>query len=488
MQRLTGLDAGFLYMETPTLLMHTLKVLVLEPRPDRHARLDDLLSGIARRLHLLPPARRRLVEVPLGLHHPLWIEDPAFDLAAHVQRISIEPPGTRQQMDALIADIASRALDRARPLWELWVLEGLEDGALGVLVKIHHAVADGVAATRLLSSVLSSEPTHDAPHLQEPWAPEPLPTALDLVTDALADHARKVAELPSLARATVSGLAALARERRLAKVMTPRPVLDTPRTSFNRAISSNRSFATASFPLADARRVKAAFGVTLNDVVLGVVSGAVRDYLLARGELPDKPLVASVPVSSERDHAEARLSGNRLSNLFLAIPTHLPDPVARLLHVRDVAREAKHQQDVVGRDLMQRWAEYAPPRLYAWAMQQWSKRHAADFFPAPINLVVSNVPGPRAELFTPAHRLSAIYSVGPVLEGIGLNITVWSYVDALHVGVLACREMVPDPHQITAAMTVALAELVERAAARGAPMVSTDSPSPLDAASKRPGT
>lgn len=486
MQRLSGLDAGFLYMETPTLLMHTLKVLLLEPLDGRALTLEEALSAIEQRLPLLPLARSRLVEVPLGLHHPLWVEDPDFDLAAHVRSLRLPTPGTREQLDDVIAELASRPLDRARPLWELWLLEGLEDGALCALLKIHHAVADGVAATRLLSTALTGSLEAAAAAGAAARSVEAAPAPLELVKDAFSDHARKLLALPALVGETATRLRALLHERRTASVATPRPVLDTPRTSFNRALSANRSFATLSLPLADARRVKSAFDVTLNDLVLALVAGAVRGYLEERGELPDKPLIASVPVSAELSPGGPRLTGNQLSNLFLAVPTHLADPLERLRHARDVSREVKHQQDVVGRDLMQRWAEYAPPRLYAWAMRQWSKRHAADLFPAPINLVVSNVPGPPLELSTGAHRLRAIYSVGPVLEGIGLNITLWSYLGELHVGVLACRELVPDPRRITAGMSRALDELVERAREHGGGAGSTDSPLQLNERSKRP--
>jgi len=462
MQRLTGLDAGFLYMETPTLLMHTLKVMVLDPLGPDGADVDEsLYDGLSRRLHLVPLLRRRLLEVPFGLHHPCWIEDPDFNLAYHLHHRVVPAPGTQAQMDEIIADIAGKPLDRKRPLWELWVLTGLEDDALAVLVKIHHAMADGVAATRLLTNVMSSEPSEADPALpSSPWTPDSEPLLREVIRHAIADRLRHLVHVPQLVRKTGQNLLHVARDRRKSQVTTPTPVLDTPRTSFNGALTPRRSFATLSFPLAEAKEVKRAFGVTLNAVVLALVSGALRKYLGDRGELPTKPLVASVPMSAEEDGDSERLSGNKLSNMFATLATHVADPGERLQAIHVVAAEAKHLQGLLGVELMTEWVEYAPPRLYSWAVRQWSKRHLADFFPPPVNLIVSNVPGPRGTLYAPGHRLRAIYSVGPVLEGIGLNITMWSYLDQMHVGVLACREMVPDPHRITEALQEALAELL----------------------------
>lgn len=469
MQRLTGLDAGFLYMETPAHPMHTLKILVLEPSsPEEGSLYDKLHEGLSARLHLLPPLRRRVVEVPFGLHHPLWIEDATFELAAHLRRIDVPAPGTQAQMDEVVAKIAAEPLDRARPLWELWTLEGLEGGRTAMLMKIHHAVADGTAVARLLSNVMTTDPGDVEPAGRPAtWTPDPVPSPWALLADAAADQLRQAARFPALALRTRERVAALIENRRASSVRTPRPVLDTPPTSFNGALSARRSFATASLSLGDARAVKAAYGVTLNDVVLGVVSGALRTYLGERGELPARPLVASVPTSAEH-HGEAHLEGNRVSSLFTTLATDVADPVERLRAIHTVAAEAKAVQRVLGAELLGDWAAYAPPPLFGWVLGAWARQRMADYVPAAINLIVSNVPGPTSPLFVPGHRLSAIYSVGPVLEGIGLNITAWSYLDDLHVGVLACREMVPEPHRITDGMKAALGVLAERARAEPA--------------------
>jgi diacylglycerol O-acyltransferase len=460
MQRLTGLDAGFLYMEAPSLHMHTLKVAVLEPAPG----IDDLpiewvRAQISARLHLLPPFRRRIVEVPFGFHHPVWIDDPDFDIEYHVRRAQVAPPGGQAEMDAVISEIASRPLDRSRPLWELYVLEGLADGRIGVLVKIHHAAADGVAASQLLANVMGTDADALEPD-PPPFVAEPLPSSLRLVSDAFYDHLVQLALLPALLVRTALRLASVVRHRRSASVQPPRPILDTPRTSFNAGLTPHRIFSSGSLPLADVKHVKTAAGVTLNDVVLAVVAGSLRTYLARRGELPDRSLVAGVPVSTDKPDAVARLGGNKVSNLFTSLATDEPDPLARLKAISAVTSEAKVVQNLLGADMMQNWVQYTPPRPYSWFMNLYSRLNLADRHAPPINLVVSNVPGPRQPLFAGGARLVELYSVGPVLEGIGLNITVWSYLDRLYVGVLACRESTPDAARITEGLQPALDELL----------------------------
>lgn len=465
MQRLSGLDAGFLYMETPTLHMHTLKVAVLEPPTGGgEPPIEWVRERISERLHLLPVFRRRVVEVPFRFHHPVWIEDPDFDIEYHVRRERVAPPGDARAMDSLISELASRPLERRRPLWELYLLEGLEGGRIGVLVKIHHAAADGMAAAQLLANVMTtSQHEVDASRPVRPWRPEPVPSSLRLLTDAFVDHLRQLARLPALVAATLLRLVSLARYRRHATLSPPRPILDTPRTLFNTGLTPHRVFATTSLPLADVRRVRTTFGVTVNDVLLAAVGAAVRNYLLARRVLPERPLVAGVPMSSEVPGAGVRLGGNKVANLFTTLATDQADPVRRLQLVHDVTSEAKAQQDVLGVELLQDWVQYTPPGPMSWFMRGYSRLNLADRHAPPINLVVSNVPGPRQELFAGGARLDELYSVGPILEGIGINITAWSYLDRLYVGVLGCRETLPHIYDLVDGIPAGLAELATAA-------------------------
>jgi WS/DGAT/MGAT family acyltransferase len=242
------------------------------------------------------------------------------------------------------------------------------------------------------------------------------------------------------------------------------PILQTANTPFNGALTARRSFATAELPLADVRGVRAAFGVSVNDVVLALVAGSLRRHLLATGTLPARPLVAGVPVAA--DPTAGRLSGNRVSNLFTSLRTDLDDPVARLGAIHDVTAAAKEVQDLLGVELLADWITYTPPRPYAWLMRLYSRLRIAERHRPPLNVVVSNVPGPRQPLYVAGGRLAGIWSVGPILEGIGLNVTVWSYLDTVHVGVLGCRDHWDDLHVVTDGMTAALDELVAAGAVR----------------------
>lgn len=464
MERLSGLDASFLYNETPVLHMHTLKFTVLDMSGVTGGYdFERFRDELRRRLHLLPPFRRRIVEVPLGLHHPVWIEDPAFDIDDHLRRVVVPPPAGRREIDETIATIASTALDRSRPLWEIWMLEGLAGERVGFVAKIHHAVADGIAAAALLANVMTSTPEEVDPSPPPAhWRAETIPSRWRLVREALTDLGRDALRLPGLIRRTVAHLRALRRQRREAAVATPRPILDAARTPFNAALTARRSFAAATLALGDVKVVKDSFGVTVNDVVLAIVAGALRNWLLDRDALPEKPLIAGVPVTTD-DPGTTRLGGNKVSNMFTSLRTDLADPVERLHAIHEVTAAAKVAHGILGARMLADWSEYTPPRPYAAAMRLYGRLRLADHHRPPINLVVSNVPGPREPLYVAGGRMEGIHSVGPILEGVGMNVTVWSYCDQLDVGVLACRDQVAEPHEITEAMASALVELTERA-------------------------
>jgi diacylglycerol O-acyltransferase / wax synthase len=463
-QRLSGFDAGFLYMETPTLHMHTLKIAVIDPAdvPGGYsfARFKEVLSE---RLHLLPPFRRRLVEIPLGLHHPLWIEDPDFDLDYHVRRVVAPPPGGLAEFSAVCSDIASRQLDRRRPLWEISVVEGLEGGHLGFVAKIHHCAADGVAAAAMLASVLETEPDEGIAPPEQPWQPDRVPSQIELLVGALSAWVRQLRGLPGLLRRTAAGLRRVRSRRRTAEVSPPLPLVRTPNLPFNRALTPHRLFAMTSMDLDEVKAVKNAFDVTVNDVVLAVCAGGLRRYLTRNGGLPDRPLVAGVPVSTRGGAAADGYVANSVSNMFTALHVEMDDPAARIRAISEVTKAAKQVHNDLGAEMLMEWSEITPPRPFAAWMRMYSRLRLADRHRPPINLVVSNVPGPREPLFVAGGRVTAIYSMGPILENIGLNVTVWSYLDQLNFGVVSCPELMPDLWDFAADLHDALGELKKTA-------------------------
>jgi diacylglycerol O-acyltransferase len=466
MERMAGIDAGFLAMETPSQHMHTLKIAVLDVSgvPGGYS-FDRFREVLTARLDRLPPFRRRTVQVPGRLHHPVWIADPDFDLDAHLRRVELPAPGSREQLDDVVSSIASRPLDRRRPLWELTVVEGLADGTIAFVAKLHHCIADGVTAAEMLLGVLDTDPDADAgPDGEQPagstpeWRPDAVPSRTRLVLDAITDLARSLTRVPALLVRTVRGLANTVRARRARTVSPPLP-FTTPKLRFNRALTPRRRFVSTTLPLADVKRVKQALGCSVNDVVLALCTGALRRYLDARGELPDRALVASVPVSTRVTGTRRANSANNVSNLFTTLPVQLDDARARVAEIHAVTAAAKDQLVQLGPDMLADWSELTPPLPFAAGVRAYSRLHLADRHRPPINLVVSNVPGPTEPLYVAGGRLVDIFSVGPILENAGLNITVWSYLDGLDVGMLACEDAMPDLRDLADDLHAALDEL-----------------------------
>ncbi len=297
-ERMTGFDAGFLYMETPSVHMHTLKIAILEA--DDALSYDAFVAGILARLKRLPPLRRRVVEVPFGLNHPVWVTQPRIDVPHHIRRHRIGGDGSMHELEQLIGIIASTPLHRDRPLWELHYCEGLEGGKVAVVGKMHHALADGAAANALLANVTDVRSAATPEAVQEEYATtDKLPSRIDLLRHAWADAARQLLDLPDLLRRTFLGVRGVVRARR-AGARAPVPVLHAPRVSFNGALTPLRSFATVTLPLAELKRIRAQHeGVTLNDIVLATASGALRRWLAAHDEHPASSLLAGVPVSTD---------------------------------------------------------------------------------------------------------------------------------------------------------------------------------------------
>jgi len=455
---MVGLDAKFLYSETRATHMHTLKVAVFDMSalPGGYS-YDEIVELFGHRLDRLPPFRRRAVPIPLGLGHPVWVEDPDFDLQRHISRRQAAEPGGERELAAVVADVASRQLPRDRPLWEIVVVDGLADGRLAVVAKVHHAVADGAATVALLQNAFGARGSGS--HVDE-WRPEMIPTKPQLLRLAARGHATRLRQLPRLARRSVQGMRESESRRRVSPVKPPLP-FDTPKTTFNVSLTARRTYAMTTLALDDLKAVRRALGATLNDVYLAVCGGAVRTYLVEQGALPDRPLVASVPVST--DPSTVRLGGNRVDNLYVSIGTDIADPLERLRTIKGVTAAAKDIRSVLGSDLLEKRADVVPPQLYALTVRTWGRTRLANHMRPPVNLVLSNVAGPRQRLHVGQAVLEAIYSVGPILEGIGLNITAWSYAGSLHVSVLGCPTSVPDPWLITDALHASLADIKQAA-------------------------
>ena len=462
MQRLTGLDASFLALETPSSHMHVASLAVFDPKTaEGGMTLDRITEVYSGRLHLAPPFRRRLVQVPFGLHHPLWIEDPSFDIGNHIRHTAIPAPGGPDELANLVSRLVALPLDRTRPLWEIWVIEGLEGGNVAMLNKVHHAAIDGASGNELLVALLDLSPEIVEHEPATEWQPDHLPSDAELLTYAATSLARQpVRVAKAVARTTTAALEV----RRLgqqsgASVLPPAP-FTAPRTSFNAALTPRRSYAYTSLDLPTVKAVKHAVGCTVNDVVLGLCGGALRDYLADRGEELDSALVAMVPVSV-RSEDERDAMGNKVSSMLTSLATDVDDPIDRLKVIHECMAGAKEQHRAIGADTLQEWTEFAAPAVVGRAARLYSRMKWADSHRPLFNVTISNVPGPPFPLYSAGARMLANYPVGPIFDGAGLNMTVMSYLDQLDFGLLACPDVLDDVWDVADDLHAALDELVE---------------------------
>ena len=461
MQRLSGIDAMFLYMETPTNHMHVTGVFLLDPSaaPEGFS-FDQVRDMVGRRLHRAPPFRRRLVEVPLRLAHPLWIEDPDFDLDYHVRRACLPSPGGQAELESFVGRTIGLPLDRKRPLWEMYLVEGLEGGRQAIVMKMHHAAIDGVSGAELTAAWLDLEagPPPDADD-DDNWRPERVPNEVDLLLGAWTQLAASPVRAVKTVRRVLETALHVSEHNRDSGVMPPPSPFSAPKTSFNQSITPHRRVAFCEVPLDDLKAVKNHFGCTVNDVVLALCASALRRYLLAENELPEEPLVGFVPMSVRTD--DERLSaGNRVSAMLTSLATDIADPVERLRTISAGMSDAKSQESRIGADVLTDWTEFTFPALIGRAARLISSMRVFDRVRPAFNVTISNIPGPPFPLFLAGARMVGMYPLGPVVEGAGLNMTVMSYCGMVYFGLSGCRETVPDLAELPQMITESLDELL----------------------------
>jgi WS/DGAT/MGAT family acyltransferase len=467
---MNGLDATFLYFETPSMHMHVVGVLILDatdvPGGWNRDRVPDLIRS---RIDLIPPFRRRLVGSTLRLHHPVWVDVDDLDVHDHIHQVTCPAPGEQAQLEKLVANFASEQLDRAKPLWQILVVDGLEHGRVAVVVKVHHCAVDGVGAAKVLAALFDLDEAGRTPEqLTEARAIAELSAAPDPGLPGLALHTAwglatrplGIAKLlPTVARSAVSLVRS--RQEKAGEGQSGAVPFSAPRAPFNGRISPQRSVAFADVALTDIKAVKNAVGGTFNDAVIAICGGAFRHYLLERDALPDTSLIAVIPVSVRDD--DDVTAANRTSAMFTTLATDLEDPLERLEVVRQANLVGKADHEAVGGDLLFQAAELAPPNTTSLIARIYSAARLADVHPVVHNVVISNVAGPPIQIYLAGGKLEGVFPLGPVLEGPGLNITIVSYKDRVGFGLIACRKQMPDVADLAAAVPVALAELLEAA-------------------------
>jgi WS/DGAT/MGAT family acyltransferase len=464
--RLTSLDASFLRLERLETPMHVgaLSVFEGEQLVDENGRfrLREIRELVDSRLHLIPRFRKRLQSVPLDVGEPIWVDDARFDIGYHVRLTALPSPGTRSQLLALFERVQSQLLDRSRPLWELWFVEGLEGGHVALIQKTHHALVDGVSGVDVATVLLDfeREPTHLEP---PPWAPQPAPAPGRLLLDTLAEYVaapqaivgatRRAAEVP---RRAIDRLAEVARS--LATI--GEGGLVAPRTSLNHpVIGRSRRFGLVQVPLEDVKVVRRALGGTINDVVLAGVGGGLARLLESREELhPELVLKIFCPVSV-RDDSERMQLGNRVSAMFIPLPVGEIDAIVRLEAVRRTTTDLKEREQAVGAAVLLDLTQFAAPTLVGLAARLVHHQPL-------VNLVVTNVPGPQVPLYCLGARMLEAYPMVPLARNLNLGVAILSYCGTLHLGLLADRDQWPDLDVLEAGIEESFSELTKLARER----------------------
>jgi WS/DGAT/MGAT family acyltransferase len=453
MERLSGLDAFFLYLETPTQPLNVCCVLELDTStmPGGYS-YRRFRAALARHVKAVPEFGMKLADTQLNLDHPVWVDDEAFKLERHVHHVGVPAPGGRRELAEICGYVAGLPLDRDRPLWEMWILDGsARDDTVAVLLKVHHAVVDGVAGANLLSFLCSMQP--DAP------APEPVGGAgsahpLQIAVSGLMGFARRPLRLATVVPATMLTLVQTVLRARDGRTMAA--PFTAPPTPFNGAVTRSRNVAYTQLDMRDVKRVKDRFGVTVNDVVVALCAGVLRRFLLERGELPEQPLVATVPVSVH-DKSD-RPGRNQTTWMFCRLESQISDPAERIRTIAAGNTAAKDHTAAMGPTLLHDWTQFGGPTMFGTVMRILPRipigRNA-------YNLVLSNVPGPREQLYFLGCQVDTMYPLGPIIGGAGLNITVMSLAGELGIGIVGCPDLVPDLWCLADAFPDALKELLE---------------------------
>jgi diacylglycerol O-acyltransferase len=462
MHRLSGQDASFLYTETPTVLMHTLKIQIFKSiyQTTDYDMLRDRLEAT---LDLVPMLRQRVLFVPFNLHHPVMVDDPNFDLDSHIYRAALPAPGGKAELHQMISQIMCHRLDRERPMWELWVLTGLANDEIAIIHKVHHCLADGAATVRYLSRVFAYQAGLQTPYSHaQSWQPVAFPGPRRLVRDALMDHfkygIRKFPAFVATMWRTTRRLLAFNRDIGSPTVawLTHPP----PRTRLNHALSAQRSFTTRQLSLADAKAAGHALSGTVNDVILAIAAAALREYLLLHDDLPEEALCTSIPVSAD-DPGEMRESGNRTTYLPTTLWTSIADPLERFRAIQKSTEVAKQELQLMGKDTFVQLMDFLPPVFSIWKTrrkQRLRKADSPDYTPM-TNVIISNVSGPAERLSGNYGELRDIFSMGPLVEGCGLNITVWSYAGNLNFSFMGCKKALPDIESLADGLVRGMSEL-----------------------------
>jgi WS/DGAT/MGAT family acyltransferase len=450
MQQLSGLDSAFVYLESPGMPMHigSLAIYDQSTAPDGLVGFKSILKFFGDRLHKARCFRQRLGYVPLSFDHPYWFEDPDFDLEFHLRHIALPKPGDWRQLCIQAARLHARPLDMNKPLWEITVIEGLDNvpgipkGSFALVSKVHHAAIDGASGAEMAAAIHELTPDAEVQPPTEPWRPDHLPSGVEL----LGRSAVRTLGLPMrLIKTVASNTPSVAR---MVMSLARRELdlqLKVPRTRFNGNVSPHRVFDGRRFDLNEVKAIRSSVdGATVNDAVVSIIGGAMRHYLSSKNELPDESLIAMAPIST-RGAGQKDTAGNRVSAMSLPMRSDVSDAGERLAAVRNESIKAKKLSATLGLDLGTDAAEFLPSTVSGMLVRAYGRSGLAEKVPPIYNTVITNVPGPNVPLYSMGSRLVANFGLGPVLHGLGLFQPVLSYNGTLTISAVSCRKQMPDP-------------------------------------------
>lgn len=460
MRRMDGVSAFLFHQEQSGAVMHTLKISIMDiSKIPGGWNYEQFRNSIANRLHLLPMFRWKALKVPFGLHHPVWVDDPDFDLDYHVRRIACPAPGDRNAFCELVSEVYAWPLDMSKPLWLCWVVEGLENDEVALVTLVHHAYADGSGAARLLQKVYSLSHTQAEPEVSEHWIPERTPGKIELLVRALIDLPKTwFTSVPKIRQGMANVRAMKKKYAESGRELPPTAFGDTRDSPFNIMVGRGRTFVFETFPLEDIKAISKGAGVTINDLFVAATAGAYRKFMQTRGYDPDTgPLVTAIPVSQRPPLEEDDMIGNMTSTDYLAMPVHLADPAARLrasAHAGNVMKEHLAASKGAG---LSNILEITPPIFIR--LLDWVVKHKQGKFGVWGNAAISNVPGPREPLYMGSMQLKNWVSMGMIAHGLGVNTTVWSYAGQFNLCILADKKLLPDGWELIGYYREAFEEL-----------------------------
>jgi len=446
MQPLSGLDSSFLYLETANTPMHVGSLNVYSGSLS----FEEFRDFLSERLHLAPRLLQRLVNVPLGLGNPSWIDDPDFDINLNLQHMALPKPGDWKALRKLTSKMISIPLDRNRPLWEFIFVEGLdsipqvEKGSVAIISKIHHAAIDGASGAKIMSLLfdVSPKPRKVPPAIEREQ--EAIPGNIKLLTKSYINLIKSPFKVPGLLFQTAKTSLKAGKIARIEASDVPRTVFNAPPTMLNQPVSSRRMWNSALLSLDRVKALRQVVkGATLNDVVMSICTGALRRYLLEKDELPEKPLVAMVPVNT-RSHKQGKDMGNQVSAMLIQLPTNLESPIDQLRQLHKNTKRGKAYQDAIGAKQMTDYAEFIPFALGAQATRLYTRMQVSKLHRPLFNVVITNVPGPQVPLYMSGKLLLANMGVAPIFDGIGLIIPVLSYNGVLSFSPTTAHNIMPD--------------------------------------------